>query len=248
MFEATVSDAKKFSKAIEAVSTLINEGEFHASEEGLELKTMDPSQIAMVSFNMPKESFEEYKTDGEDIGVNFRSLTDVLKRSRTGENLKMELDQGKTMFNLKFKGNTERKFVIPLLDLRSNSTNAPDIDFSGNITINGSFLKKSLKDAELVSSHVVLQATPGNLSISAEGDRGEVSIDAEEASDAVFEIDFEEEAKAMFPLEYLNDLLKNVSSKTDVKIRMKTDAPLEIKYSIGEAEIAYYLAPRIESE
>ncbi len=248
MFKASISNAKDFSKAIESVSNLINEGEFHANEAALQLRTMDPSQIAMVSFSMPKESFKEYEADGEKIGVNFRSLTDVLKRARADESLEINLEEGKTRMVLRFKGASERKFVIPLLDLREGSTNPPEIDFAGKIRINGSYLKESLKDAELISSHVVLDASPEKFSISAEGDRGEVKINTEESSDAVVELNFSEEAKSMFPLEYLNDILKNVSSRTDVNLEMKTDAPLKIDYDIGKTNLTYFLAPRIETE
>jgi DNA polymerase III sliding clamp (beta) subunit (PCNA family) len=52
----------------------------------------------------------------------------------------------------------------------------------------------------------------------------------------------------MFPLDYLQDMLKVASSDTEVGVRLKNNAPIEIEYTIGAANIKYLLAPRIESE
>ncbi len=55
------------------------------------------------------------------------------------------------------------------------------------------------------------------------------------------------ESRAMFPLEYLNDMLKNTNPDAIVTLDLKSDAPLRIEYPIGDATVIYYLAPRIEN-
>ena len=52
----------------------------------------------------------------------------------------------------------------------------------------------------------------------------------------------------MFPLEYLNDLLKATDSSSIVEINLGTDKPLKVEYNIGSARMTYFLAPRIETE
>jgi len=52
----------------------------------------------------------------------------------------------------------------------------------------------------------------------------------------------------MFPLDYMNDLLKNADSSTNVVLSLGTDKPMKLKYLIENAEVTYYLAPRIEEE
>ena len=51
----------------------------------------------------------------------------------------------------------------------------------------------------------------------------------------------------MFPLDYLQDMLKAASSDTKVSLSLKSSAPVKVSYSIGEASINYFLAPRIEN-
>jgi hypothetical protein len=53
-------------------------------------------------------------------------------------------------------------------------------------------------------------------------------------------------AKAMYPLDYLQNMIKN--SKGIITIKLKDDMPLELSYTIGKAAVRYFLAPRVDSE
>ena len=55
------------------------------------------------------------------------------------------------------------------------------------------------------------------------------------------------DARAMYPLEYLNDILKSAPPESIVTLEMKSDAPIRVEYGIGDATVKYYLAPRIET-
>jgi proliferating cell nuclear antigen len=55
------------------------------------------------------------------------------------------------------------------------------------------------------------------------------------------------DCKSMFPLDYLSDMLKAANSETDLTLKLKENAPVELNYHIGEAKLRYFLAPRIET-
>lgn len=248
MFEAVLSDATMFKRCIDAISTLIDEGEFIANEEGLMLRAMDPSQIAMVDFKLPKSTFEKFSSNTNKIGLNIDDLSILMGRVRAGEKLEMKLDEEKARLVLIFKGHSTRKFSIPLLDLGGGIPNEPKLEFESVVKLNGAFFKEALKDTQLVSSHVVLHAKPDVFVIKAQGDKGDVEIETKKDSKQIIEYKVESESRAMFPLDYLNDLLKSVDSSTNVTLSLSTNKPLKMDYKIGEAKITYYLAPRIEEE
>ncbi|MCD4739814.1 proliferating cell nuclear antigen (pcna) [archaeon] len=248
MFEVTFTDATVFKKCIDAISTLIDEGEFVANDQGLSLRAMDPSQIAMVDFQLPKTAFESYSSNTTKLGVNMEDFATVMSRVRAGERMEMKLDESKSRLILTFRGHSRRRFVVPLLDLESNTPKEPQIEFESIAKLNGTFLKESLKDTQLVSSHVILNAQPDAFIVQAQGDKGGVNIKTEKGSKQIIEYTVNKEARAMFPLDYLNDLLKNVDSTTNVLLSLCMNAPLQLKYDIGDAHITYYLAPRIEEE
>ena len=249
MFELKIDDAKSFKDSIDAIATLIDESEFDVNEKGIFLRAMDPSQIAMVDFQMPKESFEKFDVPEQTkIGLNLDDLARIMSRVRPSENLTLKLDSTGSRLELIFKGKTTRKFNLPLLDIGSTTPKTPSIEFDARIKLNGNVLKEGLKDASLVSSHVVLDATEKGFEIKAHGDKGDVTIEALKGQDILLEHTVNSEAKAMFPLEYLNDLLKSADASSIVEINLGTDKPLKLQYEIGAATLTYFLAPRIETE
>lgn len=249
MFELVFPNAKSFKSSVDAIVTLIDEGEFQLTENGLVLKAMDPSQIAMVSFMMPKSAFERYElAEGVmKLGLNLEDLAKVMARVRQDEKLVLKLDDSKSRLILTFKGKTTRRFVMPLLDISSSTPNEPNIEFESKLKFSGNFFKEALKDTVLVSSHVVLSTLSDAFVIEANGDKGEVSVRTEKDSDQIFDYNVTGESRAMFPLDYLNDLLKNTDATTTVDLQLRTDAPLRLSYSIDAGLVTYYLAPRIET-
>ena len=248
MFELIFPSAKDFKLCVDAISTLIDEGMFDVSDAGLCLRAMDPAQIAMVDFIMPKSSFEKFNADPSQFGVNLEDLARLMARVRPDEKLAMKLDESGTRLVLTFKGKATRRFVMPLLDLGTKPPREPSIEFESIANFNGTFLKDSLKDAQLVSAHVVMSAQPDAFVLESKGDKGEVNVRAEKDSDAIFDYKVTKPSRAMFPLEYLNNLLKPADAATNVQVNLRSDAPLKIQYKIADATITYYLAPRIETQ
>ncbi len=243
MFEAVISDTKSWRNSIEAIAALIDEGTLHIKEDGLKLKAMDPSQIALVDFELPSGAFEGYKVDKDvDIGIDFSELSRITKRSKAGDKIKISL---KERFKMVFEGETTRAFDLAIIGSTSTPPREPSIDFTGEIKLGASILKEALKDAELVSNHVAILADENSLAISAEGDTGSVNIDI--PSDNILGIDVSEGSRTVFSLDQLNNLLKASDQGSIVILNLKTDAPLRLEYAIGDGRVIYYLAPRIES-
>ena len=82
---------KKIAKLmLDAAEAANDESLFLFGKEGVEMRQMDPSQIAMVSFSIPKSKFAEYSIEGEKELMMF-SVRDVLKAvSRASDTVGME--------------------------------------------------------------------------------------------------------------------------------------------------------------
>jgi len=248
MFEITFASAKEFKNSVDALATLIDEGTFNLNSSGIIFKAMDPSQIAMVDFSMPNTAFEKYDVSADaKITLNMDDLAKITTRYRSDEKLTLKLDESSTRLILLFKGKSTRRFTLPLLDASSEAPKTPNIDFDATLKISGNALKEGLKDANLVSSHVILNAKPEGFDIEASGDKGKVLIEAKKDDDILLDCTVKTASRAMFPLEYMNDLLKAADASTTIEMGLKTDAPLKLSYKIGEATVSYFLAPRIEN-
>lgn len=236
-----------FARAIDTVGNLVDEGQFKAKKDGLSLIAMDPSQISMVIFSMPKGIFSEYQSENEVIGLDIDYFKKVLKRGKGDEKLTLETEENRLVAT--FEGGKRKKtFKIPLLDLTEGVSKEPAIEYSNSIKLTADALNEAINDAKLISSHIRLILTREGLGAEVKSENGELKARIEKTDEAVSEINAESGAKASFPLQYLEDILKAAKSSDVVTLYLETDRPLKLEYSIEGAVAKYYLAPRIETE
>ena len=242
MFEATINETKSWRNSVEAIAALIDEGTLQIDSSGLKLRAMDPSQIALVDFELPAKAFEKFKCDNPlNIGIDFTE-EDIGESERDEDKINLSLANNR--LNMVFRGETKREFTIAIIDSTSNPPKEPKIEFTAEVKLAPNMIKDALKDAELISNHVALRLGK-DLNIKSDGDTG--SVDIEFPEDKLLSINVKSEARAVFSLEYMNNILKAAEIPSVVTISMKNDSPLRVEYSLGDGRVIYYLAPRIES-
>lgn len=243
-----VSDAPNLKSAVDAVASLVEEGVFEINKDGIRLKAMDPSQISMIAFSMPKETFLEYHVEEErKIGLDIEQLSSVLARGVRGERAELGVEDGR--FVIKFVGEKKKRtFKIPILDIGEGMQKEPKIEYRNFVKINAGAFKEALKDAKLVSSHIRLSLGSNEFVAEVKGDSGDVRTEFEKDSAEIAEIKTGGDVKATFPLQYLEDISKASPGNEVITIFVETDRPLKIEYNILGSNVRYYLAPRIESE
>lgn len=70
-------------KAVEIISELVLEVRIKLNEFGLSITAMDPANVSMVSFRLPRSAFSQFdlgENPREVIGVNLEDLKIILKR------------------------------------------------------------------------------------------------------------------------------------------------------------------------
>lgn len=245
--EIVAEDARSFKQAIDAIVNLVDEGSFEISPEGVRLRTMDPSQIAMVDFHLPKDAFSKIEVaDAAAFGVNLVDFSKILARARSDEKLTLSLDEKENKFVLEFMGKSKRHFRMPLIDLNAATPREPKIPFDAAIKIRGGNFKEMLKDAGLISSHVIIQAQDSEFVVEAHGDSGDLKIETKKDSESIAEMSAKSKSRAMFPFEYLDDITRACPDDEPITVELKNDAPIKLSYAVGKAKLAYFLAPRVE--
>jgi len=243
-----VQEAPALKAAIDSIVSLVEEGQFEVKQDGLHLRAMDPSQISMVSFTMPKSAFVEYSiTEERKIGIDINQLSNVLARGKRGEKAELSLEDGRLAVKF-FAEKKKRMFKIPLIEIGEGLSREPKIDYTSYVKINADALKETLKDAKLVSSHVKLLMDNNTFFVEVRGENGDVKEEFEAGGGEVSEIKTEKGARATFPLQYLEDMVKATSASSVVTLNLETDRPMKLQYEVEGAKVTYYLAPRIETD
>jgi len=243
-----MQEAPALKAAIDSIVSLVEEGQFEVKEDGLHLRAMDPSQISMVSFTMPKSAFVEYSiTEERKIGIDINQLSNVLARGKRGEKAELSLEDGRLVVKF-YAEKKKRMFKIPLIEIGEGLSREPKIEYTSHVKINADAFKETLKDAKLVSSHVKLLMDQNTFFVEVRGENGDVKEEFEAGGGEVSEIKTEKGARATFPLQYLEDMVKATSASSVITLNLETDRPMKLQYEVEGAKVTYYLAPRIETD
>jgi proliferating cell nuclear antigen len=245
MFKATI-DADILKSSIETLSVLVDEARFRLSPEGLSVRAVDPANVAMVSFELSSQAFDEFSADDCEIGMDLSKINDIFSVASRDDKVTMELDEMSQKLSLQLGG---LSYTLALLDpstIRAEPR-IPQLELPAEVVLNGKDLQRAVKAAEKISDHMLLGIEGDVFYMEAEGDTDRVRLEI--PKDQLIDMRVGE-ARSLFSLDYLSDIVKPASKSNEITIELGKDFPVKIGFSIanGAGKVGYLLAPRIESD
>jgi proliferating cell nuclear antigen len=251
MFKAKMADAKFLKDMMGAISILVDEATFDVTPEGIKLRAMDPSRVAMVDFEWPKTIFDEYSC-GEPMKmcINISEMLKLLRRTGKDESVELSLDEKTGKLKIAIKGNYSRTFNMPTLEAMDEEVPTPKVTFNVCAKTTTQGLREAIEDASLVSDHVKIEAENGKMTLNAAGDIMGAKIEFAEGSDVLLEMNAKEVSKATFSLSYLSEIVRAALPTSEIVIiEFSTDMPIQLDFKQEkEGKLKFFLAPRIEVE
>lgn len=245
LFSGVLSEIGMFRDSIATIAELIDEGQFKIRKNGIELLASDRAVVAVVDFNFSAKNFKEYSYKSDiNVGVNLSNLLQILRRAKTDDVL--EIGVTENSINLVFKGESTRRFTLPLIDIREEIPSGIDkLVFPVQVEMNSEALGDGIDDADLVSDSLVFEISNNTLVMKAEGDSSssELKLDAGKQ----IRIKGEKNVRARYSLDYLKKMIKARKLSDKVILEMESNYPLKLTFSIPEKIVmSFILAPRIE--
>lgn len=245
-----MADAGLWRSLLEAVHVIIHEAAFDADAEGIRLRAMDPSHIAMVDFQWPKTIFDEYQCDRPTkICININEIQKLLRRIRGKESLDISLDSRAARLKMILMGpGYTRSFTISTLEPMEEETPKPKISFNTNIKILVDALRKTIEDTSIITDVVNVEADEKGITFKGKGYLGTAETIFPQSSEIILRFDVKERSKASYGLPHLSEILKGGSGLSDIATwSYSTDQPLRLDFELPQGgTLQYYLAPRIE--
>lgn len=236
---------------IGAISNLIEEVNFEFKEEGVEMKAMDPSHVALADFKLSAKAFEEYDVEEpRKLGMDLREMDKVMSRAKKDDEFILEFDEERNRLVLKFKGDSTRRFSLPLLELEEEELTEPELDFTASAKVFARAISDGLKDAALVADIVRLELSENKFRMGIESDTGSAEMELSEDDESLQKLNVDEPTKAMYNIGFLDNMIKAASSKDIVEINHGIDLPIQMIFSVaeGRGHLKFLLAPRVEAE
>ncbi len=112
MFKARIK-ADNLKEFIGTVGSLVDEAKLNVSEDGMQIKAVDPSHVAMIEANLIKSAFDSYETDAVEMGIDIDKFKTVLAVAGKEDMVNLEKDDKLNRLVVSI-GNLTR--AMPLLD------------------------------------------------------------------------------------------------------------------------------------
>ncbi len=228
-------------KSVNAIANFISEGNFRFTDNGIQFRAIDPSQIVLVDYTVSKNSFDKYDVEPTFVGVDLVELSKIMQRALPNDSMQLELTDSELL--MKFEGELSRSFRLPLIDVSDEEINIPQHKFEAKVTINARIFKEALKDAGLFGSSVVLRVKGNQFWIEARGSQGTLKTMANPTQS--LSVQGTGEVISKYSLNFLQNMVKEADPEQNILLELKSDAPLRMSYKIGNADIQFHLAHMI---
>lgn len=254
VFVAKTDGSDELKAIISSISTLVEEATFVANAEAITFRGMDPSHVALIDIEWPNSAFSQYECDSDvKFGVRVDEFSKLVKRAGKKDSIEISISDDKT---LQVTIGKNKKYKMRLIDPSVSDTPLPKITFDTKISLPITLLDKVLGDVGVVSDYLTISTTASKAeaTFSGRGDSGEVTInlataETNDSGDAIEDIQSQEDSVGSYSLEYLNPVVKAVSSAVDTVICEYSGAkPLRMEFRVANiGRIHFYLAPRVDS-
>lgn len=251
MFKAAFADARIWKNLVTAISTLIEEADFEIATDAMRVRSMDPSHVAMVDFELQSSAFESYSCPTPlKIRVNMNSMLKLLRRTGSDEHLEIVYDEATKKIEMTLKGKMTRKFTMPTLEPAEEEVPTPKLAFNTRVKMIAASLKDMIEDSQAISDNVRLESSSDKFVVNASGELSSATIELEKGSEPLLDLEVKEPSKATFNLNYLAEIIKAGSAASEVvTVEYSTNMPVRVQFEMPQqGRLQYYLAPRIEAE
>ena len=244
--------AESLKEFIGAVGSLVDEAKVNVNEDGMQIKAVDPSHVAMIEANLVKSAFDSYEAKSMEMGMDIDKFKNVLTVATKDEMVDLEKDDdlNRLVVNI---GNLTR--AMPLLDTSGMpDPKVPSLDLPSTVNVVVNEIAQGLKASKSVSDHIALSTDKNSFRLVCEGDN-QNSVDLSLGKEQLEKLDSPDEATSLFSLEYFSLMVNSLPADRILHINLGTDLPVKIDADLAvddmtgaQGNVKFLLAPRIDRD
>ena len=236
-----IDKPKLLSDAINIISEIVTEVRIKLLEDGMSIVAVDPANVAMVIFKLPRESFSQYESGGEVWGVNLADLKLVLRRANLSSSVVFEQEENQLKISIFDK--VKRVFNMSLIEIESEDKDEPKLNFSCKTEMTSDNFSQAVEDCAIVADSCSFISGKDFFIIEGKG-----SLNSARAEFSGDEAQIRGIGKSRYSLEYLMKFIKAGKISEKVIINFSEDYPLRLDFPGEKMGIGFVLAPRVETD
>jgi proliferating cell nuclear antigen len=249
LLKAILVDARRWREIMNMISTLLEEAEFKASPEGLELRAMNDSKVAMIDLDLPATFFDRYECDVvTSLRIKVKSMLDILEGVGAKETIEVSYIKEQAKLIVYLHNEYERIFKLTTLAVEEEFERKPSTVFTVKAKVSTTSLKKVLSESEKMGDVVTIETQADKIEFTTIGLTGNVTSTFKKGSPSLIELFVEKESTATYSLDLLKSIVMEASSISDtVNIEYSTDNVLRLDFVFPQGKLHLYLSPSLET-
>ena len=230
---------------LDCTKELWTSANFVFNGEGLRIRAMDSSHVALASLTLESAAFATFQCSEQVIlGIQFDALSVILRSCAMDDLIKLEYASNGD--HLAITRGEDRQWELKLLDSDQDDLEIPNQTYDISASVSTPELQRCLRDLkDLGADTIAVTVIEHVISFSVDGQMGRGTASMKDGVN----IDGEADYKCKFSLKYFSAFVKGSALCSSVRLRIGRDTPLCVTYDIeGHGNLEFYLAPRIEDE
>jgi len=249
MFEAKI-DNSILKACLEAITSVVDEGRLKITEEGLKLRAVDPANVAMISFVLQRDTFDDFRFSVEsegateiEIGMDFMKVGNILGiGDREDVVLKVDEHAQKLYTRMGSLGCT--LLLLAPSSLRKEPK-VPELEFPAKVIIEAEEFRRIIRAVEKIGESTVIGVDGEEFYMEAEGEMDKLRLGL--GNEQLIELTLGT-VSSLYSLEYISSMSKGMCHTDYITLSMDKNYPLQMDFTLaeGKVKVSYLLAPRIE--
>lgn len=238
------ADTDMLGVALDAIEAVADEAVAEFGPEGARVHVVDPANVLMADVSVPADAFESYAGRDLKLGLRVPRLMGVLKHADAEANIEWDRED----YRLRVKaGSLDAR--LSTLDPTTVRTQELGEDLykqtTVTFTIDGDDLTRAIRAVDVMGVDVVrlLADEDGFTGVKVRGDTDSVEVEFDAEFSAATE-----PVESMLSLDYLKEVRKALPKDVELTVHGRTEFPAIIEFDHEGVEVAFLLAPRVESE
>ena len=236
-----LDDPRLLGDAVDIISNVVVEVRIKLLEDGLSVVAVDPANVALVIFRLPKESFTEYDAGDEVWGVSLGDLKKILKRASGAASVTLEEVEGKLRITIFDK--VKRVFSLALIEVSAEDKDIPELNFGARVEMGSRDFAQAIEDASVVADSCAFVLDDDVFAVEGNG-----TLNSARAEFRGGDLEIFGQGKSKYSLEYLMKFVKGVKISERVVVNFSDDYPLKLDFPGEKMGIGFVLAPRVEND
>ena len=217
------------------------------------IQGMDKSHVCLFYVIIQSSWFHSYENDkNAAIFLDSNSLHIILSKYVENNCIVLTNNNSENYIDIEMlsenvKGEYNRYFQLPILDIEQDSLEVPETDWDADFSLKSKQLFDLTSQLILFGDTLEIVCNENKIQLNTSSENGRMKVDIPIDDLNEFSILEDYELELSFSLNYIHKMCLTTKLSKDIQISIKKDYPIRMTYDLGENSYAVFLvAPKVQ--